>query len=264
MRIAPHIYLSWRGLLIILLFYALFMGGFAMGFFLGQPQGVAAMICAEDTPALAEEDGLLVVAAAAKTGESLEPRAVIYCTHASEEYAGQVRKNGVAGGVLTAARTLAGELEARGIGTILLTDIFDAPDWNKSYANSLAALKKVKAAYPDIELYIDVHRDAEIEGINTVLTDESGAYARMLLVVGSDANLPHPDWEKNLAFAKILNKEAEKLYPGLMRSLKIYKGRYNQHIAAKAILVEIGSTTNSVEQAQSSATLLAEAISHIL
>ena len=49
-----------------------------------------------------------------------------------------------------------------------------------------------------------------------------------------------------------------------MRDSKIYNGRYNQHVGNKAILVEVGSTSNTVEEAKSSAALLGNAIAKLL
>lgn len=262
MRKFPRINLSWRGVLIILLFYALFLGGFALGTFLAQPHTVAAVISPEIVSA-PDESGLLVLADKDRKANKT-PRAVVYCTHTSEEYAGQIRQSGVAGGVLDAARTLASCLEDQGVETILLDDIFDAPDWNNAYTNSLNALEKIKAEYPDIEIYIDVHRDSQIPGLNTVLTSDSKSYARLMFIVGSNANLPHPNWQKNLAFTNKVDKEVEDIMPGLVVSLKTYNGRYNQHIADKAFLVEIGSNANTTEQAKASAAILAEAISNII
>ena len=272
MRRYPKIYLSWRAVVIAISLYALFLTGFSFGAHsIGPSTSSAAVLTAEDVPPPAEES-LLVIGSAAEdkeeetpaTDEPLEPQAVVYCTHTSEGYYGQERQSGVAGGVLDAARTLADTLEANGIGVILLEDIFDAPDWNNSYGYSLAALEEVKAKYPDIQLYIDVHRDAEIPGVDTHFTDDSGSYARMMLIIGSNANLPHPNWEQNRAFANQLYNELERTKPGLMRDSKIYNGRYNQHVGNKAILVEVGSTSNTVEEAKSSAALLGNAIAKLL
>lgn len=256
MKRLPRISLSWRGVLVVLFFYALFLGGFTLGSFWNRsPVIVAAMLSNEPSA----ENSILVLAKKSKVDDQM-PQAVVYCTHTSEEYSGQTRKNGVPGGVLTAAAALAEELEACGVKVLLLDEVFDAPDWNYAYANSLAAVEKVKKQYPEIELFIDVHRDSEVPGLDTNFSDSSGFYARMMLIIGSDANLPHPNWKKNKKFAEKVNAAVEAAKPGLMRDPRVYNGRYNQHIGNKAFLVEIGSTANTVAQAQNSARILAEAI----
>ena len=193
-----------------------------------------------------------------------QPQAVIYCTHTSEEYSGQKRLNGTAGGVLAAAKSLANSLEQEGIGCILLEQVFDAPDWNNAYGNSLNALEQVKKEHPDIELFVDVHRDSPVEGLNTHYSDSSGDYARMMLIIGSNDNLPHPDWQANRDFAYALENRINADKPDLMRQARIYSGRYNQHMGRQAILVEIGSSENTQAEAENSAAYLGKNIAAVL
>lgn len=271
----PEKYFSWRVIAIAAMLYTLFLTGVGLGGGYAAAAQSPALLTAEDVSP--QEESLLIITADssdnnddgtatdvnAASVETQTPQAVVYCTHASEEYYGQVRTSGVAGGVMEAARTLAATLEERGIKTILLEDVFDSPDWNNAYGNSLAALEKVKAQYPDIQLFVDVHRDSDIPGLDTHYSDSSGVYAKMLLIVGSNVNLPHPNWEQNKAFAEQLYNKLESAKPGLMRDTKIYNGRYNQHMGTKAILVEMGSTNNTVEEAKNSAKLLGNSIADI-
>ena len=193
-----------------------------------------------------------------------QPRAVIYCTHTAEEYAGQTRQKGKAGGVLAVAQSLAQALEARGLAVIFDDSIHDQ-DYNSAYAHSLQALQAIQQEHPDIQLYIDVHRDSALAGISTTLQANGTDYAKLLLIVGSNQQLSHPDWQSNLAFAQELTAQAEALLPGLTRGEpRVYSGRYNQHLGRQAILVEFGSTDNSQEQAQRSAEVLAQAIMECL
>lgn len=210
---------------------------------------------AEEEPEPPEE--ALLVVAKAKPQERI--RAVVYCTHTSEEYKGQSRQKGVPGGVLEAARELARALTEQGLEVIFDETVHDY-DYDAAYSHSLAALEEIVAAYPDTRLFIDVHRDSAIAGISTTLQAEGQDYAKMLLIVGSDENLPHENWQANYAFAKKVAAETERLLPGVMREPRVYSGRYNQHIGDRALLVEIGSTDNSVEEARRSAAVLARAI----
>lgn len=216
-----------------------------------------------EEPAAAEaagippEEALLVVAKPQPPKERV--RAVVYCTHTSEEYSGQSRRKGVPGGVLEAARELARALEEQGLEVIFDETVHDF-DYDAAYSHSLSALEEIVAQYPDTRLFIDVHRDSAIAGISTSLRADGVDYAKMLLIVGSDENLPHENWQANYAFAKQVAAETERLLPGLMREPRVYSGRYNQHIGDRALLVEIGSTDNSEEEAKRSAAVLARAI----
>jgi len=199
--------------------------------------------------------------AAAPTGE---PRAVIYCTHAGENYKGEKRVNGKAGGVMKAARALAEGLEDRGVAVIFDETVHDSPSYDEAYASSLSTISAIHAQYPDIALYIDIHRDATIHGVNTRFTNENGSYAKMLLVIGTDEKYEHPRWQENYDFARKVYAELEELQPGIGREPRTSSNRYNQHIAEKAILVEIGSDANSVEEAIRSADILAEALCNVM
>ena len=216
---------------------------------------------ADETESMPPEEALLVVARPKAAEE--RPLAVVYCTHTSEEYQGQSRQKGVAGGVLEAARALAETLEKQGVEVILDETVHDY-DYDEAYDHSLAALEKIKADHPEIRLFIDVHRDSAIAGISTTLNAEGEDYAKMLLIVGSDERLPHPDWEDNRDFARQVAAAANDILPGVMREPRVYSGRYNQHIGDRALLVEIGSTDNSVEEAKRSAAVLARAIAESL
>ena len=231
----------------------------------------ASDIPSENSPAtqvLAGEESILVLPAKQEESEepvepSGEPQAVIYCTHTSENYSGEKRVNGKPGGVTKAAQALAEGLEARGIAVIFDDSIHDNP-YDEAYASSLATICAINEQYPDIELYIDIHRDSAIAGVNTHLTNENGSYAKMMLVIGTDEKYEHPNWQKNFDFSQDVYAELEDLQPGIAREPRTSSNRYNQQIAAKAILVEIGSDDNSVEEAIRSAGILAEALCNVM
>lgn len=243
----------------------------------GLPGTQAVMALAEQRAALAADaEEILVVEvkpdeqSAAENGEETEAamagvasgevQAIIYCTHASEEYYGERRINGKAGGVMKAAQALVDAFAALGVKALLDETLHDSPDYDSSYARSLETVERLHAEYPDVEVYIDLHRDSSIAGVSTRLTTDMGSFARMMLVVGTDETLEHPNWRQNYAFAQAVSEEADRLEPGIMREPRLYSGRYNQHIASKAILVEVGSTDNDLDEAKRSVEILAQAI----
>lgn len=198
----------------------------------------------------------------------LEPLVAIYCTHNAECYAassGVSRLEGKNGGVFQVAKELKAALDAVGVETVLCDTIHDYPDWALSYQNSLASMQKLKAQYPSLEIFIDVHRDAApIQG-TTVYQNESGEKAaKIMLIVGSDKRLEHPNWQENLGFSQKIGAELEEEYPGIMRGVRVQSGRYNQHFSPKAILVEMGSTENTLTEAKKSADILARALKIVI
>ncbi len=191
----------------------------------------------------------------------------IYCTHSSESYtsfSGQAKVYGEQGGVYRAAAVLESSLNAEGIGTVVSETIHDWPDWNKSYANSLATAEGLLAAYPQLRVLIDLHRDAGVSREASVCEINGKKAARIMLVCGSAQRYDNDNWQKNEAFMQRLAAKMEELYPGLLRRVSVQAGRYNQHIFDHAILVEMGSTENHIDEVEYSASLLAEVLRQTL
>ncbi len=194
------------------------------------------------------------------------PIVCIYCTHNAESYAnmGADRLEGKNGGVFEVAKQLQSSLEKTGIQTVLCETIHDYPEWTKSYANSLESLKKMKKKYPSLQIYIDVHRDAAFEGVSTTFENDGKKAAKVMLIVGSNQRLTHDNWKENLAFSQSIGSLLEKNYPGILRGVRVQDGRYNQHFSPKCILLEVGSTDNTLAEAKASAQMIAKTLSEIL
>ena len=117
---------------------------------------------------------------------------------------------------------------------------------------------------PSIRVLIDMHRDAGLTKKMTTCTVNGKCAARIMLVVGSNKRSNHPNWEVNKSFAEEIGKTMEEMYPGLLRAVKVQDGRYNQHVFTGAILVEMGSTENTIEEVKYSSVLLADVLAKIL
>ncbi|NLT58915.1 MAG: hypothetical protein GXX99_08145 [Clostridiales bacterium] len=206
------------------------------------------------------------------------PQVLIYHTHTSEAYssglyyydpAASTYLEDPAKNVVAVGDTLAAGLERLGVKTLQDATPCDRPVFNQSYANSLSLAGRLLEQHPSIRLVVDLHRDSMInqEGIKyrPLLQVDGVATAQLMLVVGSPGSgLEHPNWQQNLQTAMRLYALMEELAPGIMRPIHISKNRYNQHLAPGAILVEVGSCANTLEQAQAAAELLAEGIAQLL
>jgi len=111
---------------------------------------------------------------------------------------------------------------------------------------------------------VDVHRDAGPDKATTTMELAGVSCARLMLVVGSDNRLPHPNWAANKAFASLIAADLEGSYPGLCRGLRVQTGRYNQHVSPQAILVEVGATENTLDEALASMPALAASLASVL
>ena len=55
--------------------------------------------------------------------------------------------------------------------------------------------------------------------------------------------------EDNLAFSFQMQRKAQEYYPGLARKIYLKGYRYNMHLAARYLLIELGAQNNTLEEA---------------
>lgn len=184
----------------------------------------------------------------------------IYHTHTGETYAltdGTERLTGKKGGVVTVGESLKKELEeVYGIRTVH-SDRINDEKYSASYTESEKDARRLLAENPDLEILLDIHRDAGKPRKDSIVDINGREMAPILFVVGSDARAPFPTWKQNYDFAKKLAEQIGKKYPGLCTGVRVKEGRYNQFLHPRAILVEVGSVSNSTEEAVESGRLLA-------
>jgi len=134
------------------------------------------------------------------------------------------------------------------------TNLYDYPQYNGAYSRAKEVTEQYLKDYPTIRIVLDVHRDGLMDDKGTVykpVTVVDGVKtAQVMLVLGSDdAGSDHPDWRENLALATRIQKNMDTLYPTLARPMILRKSDYNQNLAPGALLVEVGSHGNSLQEA---------------
>lgn len=195
-----------------------------------------------------------------------EPVFLIYTTHNAETYKpsdGVSKVEGKNGGVAKVSKTLAQALESQhSLKTVYSDAIHDYPDFTKSYLNSLRTVQQVLKKHPSIQVVLDIHRDAGLKSRkDTLVKIGNKNCAKILIIVGTE----HPNYKKNLAFAEKLAAQADKMYPGLIKSIRLAQDRrYNQNLHQKALLLEFGSDLNSQEDANNSAVLMADVLAALI
>ena len=156
---------------------------------------------------------------------------------------------------------LAEELRLKGYDVIHDTTDHEQDSLSDSYVRSLHTLESYTEEF---DLCIDLHRDAYSKGLKTCVTDaENREYAQLMMLVGRGDNYngdEKPPYEENLAFAQALTGNINGLFENLCRNVTVKKGRYNQHIGAYNILVEVGHNGNTLQQAIASIPYLARGI----
>ena len=131
----------------------------------------------------------------------------------------------------------------------------------------LDVLKKAILILQDDELYKGVtDNDEEFESEFEFEEPEEGSFVQrhirgivgliLMLVLGTN----HDGWQDNLSLATKLHVQLEKQVPGICRPIKVRAQRYNQDLCPCSVLVEVGATGNSRQEALLAAKLLANAI----
>ncbi len=160
-------------------------------------------------------------------------------------------------------------LAAHGIAAIHDTTVHDSP-YSGAYTRSAKTVQSVLEKHPTIQVVLDLHRDALMEGtsglVKPTVTINGKKAAQMMIIAGvlSTDALPNPHWQQNLALAAKWQKALTTRYDGLMRPLSTVGSRYNQHLHAGYLLVEVGSEGNTVAEAVYSGELLGKTLAELL
>lgn len=207
------------------------------------------------------------------------PHVLIVHTHGSESYLPQgrdtytltdvERTSDKKYNVIRVGDELEAALKAEGISVIHDRNIYDSPSYNGSYTRALESIGQALKKNPSIKVVIDVHRDAMTANdgtkYRTVAQVNGQRVAQLMLVMSTgESGLPHPDWAENLKLAvKVQNAMASK-YPGIMRPINLRKERFNMHATKGSMLVEVGTSANSLSEAIASVKLLGKELAGIL
>lgn len=159
---------------------------------------------------------------------------------------------------------LAQRLQEQGIGVIHDTRLHDYPSYSQAYTNSRLAMEEYLQRYPSICMVLDLHRDAALnpdgsQYATSALVDGRRS-AQLMLVMGSSLGDEMRQWENNLAVALKLQVLLEKRAPGITRPTVLRAQRFNQDLCPGAMLIEVGTAGNTLQEAFLAAQILAEAI----
>lgn len=158
--------------------------------------------------------------------------------------------------------------EKMGLSVVHDTTTYDYPGYNGSYGRSLAGIQSYLEQYPTIQVVLDVHRDAIIASDGTAYakttTIDGKKVAQVMLVAGTnDGGLTHPDWKDNFAVAVRLQQAMLALDTTLPRPIDLRSQRFNQHLTPGSLLVEVGTSGNTLQEALAGARLFAQAAGQV-
>ena len=204
--------------------------------------------------------------------DSKGPQILIYHTHSQETFVDSVPGD-PSTSIVGAGEKLAKLLsEEYGFKVLHHTGEYDVESRDYAYTNSLPALEEILAQNPDIEVIIDLHRDAVREEQKLVMDLGGRPTARFMFFNGLSyirkkgeiSYLENEYIQDNLAFSFQAQVAANEYYPGIARKIYLKAYRYNLHLRPRSMLIELGAQTNTVEEIMNACEPLAHIISIVL
>ena len=200
---------------------------------------------------------------------------LIYHTHTCESYTpteqffyeetGSYRTTDINYSVARVGDELENQLSSYGCNVIHDKTYHDYPSYNGSYSRSLATAESILAENQDIDIVIDLHRDAIGDSSYAPKVKIGEEFvSQLMFVIGTDkANPEHTTWNQNLRFAIKTQEKANELYPGLFKPIILRNSTYNQNVAKAACIIEVGATGNTLEESLNSMKYLAKILQEI-
>lgn len=207
------------------------------------------------------------------------PKVLVIHTHGSESYSptgsaiydktASDRTTDTEKNVVKVGEILCNILNKKGIETLHDKTLHDTPSYNGSYASSLKSMEKYLTKHPSIQVIFDIHRDSIVYSDKTkakAVTDIDGkTAAQLMFVVGTDEKgLTHPNWRDNLKTAIHFQNAINQRYPTLMRHINLRKERFNGHTTSGSMIIETGTSGNTLTEALYGISLAADCIGDYL
>ena len=189
------------------------------------------------------------------TTESYMPYNRDYYTATDLSHSNDETKNMVAIGTVFERK-----LNAAGIKTIHSKVVHDYPSYSGSYDKSAETINAVLKEHKSIKVVLDLHRDSISDGsggkIKPVVEIGGKNAAQVMLVMGNNFD----SWKNNFSLAARFHQTMQVMYPGLARPISLYNKKYNQNLSNGAMLIEIGTDANTLDEALYGAQLAANAL----
>lgn len=187
------------------------------------------------------------------------PQILIYHTHSQEGFVNSVPGD-PSTTIVGAGEYLAELLRNRGYKVMHVTSVYDLIDGeldrSEAYSRAEEEISQILAEHPSIQSVIDLHRDGVAEGTRLVTELNGKTMARFMFFNGLSRTrkngpieyLHNPYIEDNLALTLQLKLTCDQYYPGLARNIYLKSLRYNLHLSPKALLIEAGAQTNTLQE----------------
>lgn len=203
------------------------------------------------------------------------PKVLIIHSHSCEAYteceghayiaSANYRTLDLENNVVAVGDALAEALSRRGVEVIHDRTYNDYPDYNRSYAVARGKIQDYLAQYPSIVMVLDLHRDALEKPVREAVELGGQTVAPLMLVIGTDeGGLNHPHWADNLSCGLKLQALANRETPELFKRVSFRKSRFNGDLTRGSLIVEVGSTENTLPEAIAAMPYLANYVEELL
>lgn len=180
----------------------------------------------------------------------------LYCTHSDESYKpGPVSKPN--GEIYNVASVIKEQFNNRGIKVIQSHDSFlphDGGAYDRSRRTAAELLKQ------GTDAVFDIHRDAVPRATEYMTSLAGKDMSKVRIVVGRQ----NPNMAANDQLARRIKAAADKTYPGLVKGIFYARGKYNQDLSPKALLLEFGTHVTTKEEAEASTASVVDSIYTVL
>ena len=198
---------------------------------------------------------------------------LIIHTHGTEAFAPEgdipededFRTDDITQNIVAVGSAFAKILESKGVNVIHSTEMFDESSYVDAYKRSGAAVVDYMKKHPDISYVFDIHRDAVVRTDGTVVGSDGGSGAQLMLVMGTDEmGADFPDWRDNLLFGRQYQHRLYERDPKLIRHMNLRGASFNQQLCDKYILLEVGTSGNTLAEAVASAEVAADVFADMI
>lgn len=208
-----------------------------------------------------------------------EPLVLIYHTHATESFEKTAREHYDSAfscktterdmNIVSVGDRICESLEENGITCLHDTLVHDYPSYDAAYDSSRATVSGLLEEYPSIKIVLDIHRDGIERDTGERLApccEINGKSAAQIMIIScvGDENGDVPNHLENFRFACALQEQCENDYPELCRPMLFDYRFYNQDLSSGALLIEVGSQANSIDEVQYTGKLLGDEISKLI
>lgn len=210
------------------------------------------------------------------SSEAKGPQILIYHSHSQEGFADS--REGVTEDTVTGVGDYLTELltEQYGYEVLHVREAFDIIDGeldrSKAYDYAREYVEPILEENPSVEVVIDLHRDGVDEDCRLVTEINGKPTAQIMFYNGLSYTksqgeveyLPNPYIEDNLAFSFQLEYQAAMYYPKLYRGIYLAGLRYNLHLRPRALLLEAGAQTNTLQEVKNAMEPFADILDKVL